>query len=250
MKIKDDVWARQAFLNSATPFNRLALIDDLEFRSAAMNMAVDEAMMDIATIPIVRFYRWNHPAISFGYFGRFANVEEFAPQHDLVRRWTGGGIVFHGDDLTYSIVIPANDPRFADSSMAIYEKVHRALAKVLNGSGQAAAMAPRRDALPGVRDRQNHVAPGNLGSCFANPVEADVMLHGKKVAGAAQRRAKRGLLHQGSIQSISLEHGFEMNFAKALSENVIPREMGENVVDRAQQIASGRYATEAWLHKR
>ena len=52
-------------------------------------------------------------------------------ERDLVRRWTGGGIVFHGDDLTYSIVIPASDPAFDESSIAIYEKIHRALCAAL-----------------------------------------------------------------------------------------------------------------------
>src|SRR2546423_1117404 len=38
-------------------------------------------------------------------------------------------------------------------------------------------------------------------NCFANPVRADVLLDGRKIAGAAQRRTTRGLLHQGSIQN-------------------------------------------------
>src|SRR5436189_4258680 len=70
--------------------------------SAAMNMAIDEALLEHAKIPLIRFYRWYSPALSFGYFGRFSDVAEHADVRDLVRRWTGGGIVFHGDDLTYS----------------------------------------------------------------------------------------------------------------------------------------------------
>jgi lipoate-protein ligase A len=77
-----------------------------------MNMAIDEALLESLTLPAVRFYRWQSPALSFGYFGRFADVASYQSERDLVRRWTGGGIVFHGEDLTYSILIPANDAAF------------------------------------------------------------------------------------------------------------------------------------------
>ena len=80
--------------------------------SAAMNMAIDEALLESATVPSVRFYGWHSPALSFGYFGRFSDVAIYASERDLVRRWTGGGIVFHGDDITYSIALPSSDPAF------------------------------------------------------------------------------------------------------------------------------------------
>jgi lipoate-protein ligase A len=99
-------------------------------------MAIDEALLEAATIPSIRFYRWDSPALSFGYFGKFGDVARYARERDLVRRWTGGGIVFHGEDLTYSIVIPVGDPIFAESSMLIYEKIHRALCEALNGIGK------------------------------------------------------------------------------------------------------------------
>ena len=58
-------------------------------RSAAMNMAIDEALLQTAELPSIRFYRWNSPSLSFGYFGRFSNVARYAAERDLVRRWTG-----------------------------------------------------------------------------------------------------------------------------------------------------------------
>src|SRR5436190_1232995 len=113
-------------------FARLDIYYDVAAHSAAMNMAIDEALLETAIVPTIRFYRWRSPALSFGYFGKFSEVAIYAAERDLVRRWTGGGIVFHGDDLTYSIVIPANDPAFDESSVAIYEKIHRALCEALN----------------------------------------------------------------------------------------------------------------------
>src|SRR5262245_28650306 len=119
----------------------LQVCHDISPHSAAMNMALDEALLELAIVPMIRFYRWRSPALSFGYFGKFSEVAMYAAERDLVRRWTGGGIVFHGDDLTYSIVIPASDPAFAESSIAIYEKIHRALADALNKVGECAVVA-------------------------------------------------------------------------------------------------------------
>ena len=112
-------------------FADLTIYHDESPHSAAMNMAIDEALLETAVVPTIRFYRWRSPALSFGYFGKFSDVAIYAAERDLVRRWTGGGIVFHGDDLTYSIVIPANDPVFDESSIVIYEKIHRALCGAL-----------------------------------------------------------------------------------------------------------------------
>ena len=122
-------------------FAALNVYHDAAAHSAAMNMAIDETLLEYATVPSIRFYRWHSPALSFGYFGKFAHVACYAGERDLVRRWTGGGIVFHGDDLTYSIVIPANDSAFSESSMAIYERVHRVLCDAVAANGKRAVVA-------------------------------------------------------------------------------------------------------------
>ena len=214
-----------------------------------MNMAIDEVLLETAAIPSIRFYRWNSPALSFGYFGKFADVAHYAAARDLVRRWTGGGIVFHGDDLTYSIVIPAGDPVFGESSMSIYEKIHCALRNALaaNGGGVELAAMGRDAALRRPRTAQRAV-PTNM--CFANAVRADVMIDGRKIAGAAQRRTRAGLLQQGSIQGVDLGNGLAERFAKELSHNREMRSLRDRVQNRAEEIAARKYATEDWLRKR
>jgi lipoate-protein ligase A len=200
-----------------------------------MNMAIDEALLEAAKVPSIRFYRWHRPALSFGYFGKFGDVAKYASERDLVRRWTGGGIVFHGDDLTYSIVIPASDLVFAESSMSIYEKIHRALADALGENSKDAELA---------------CGGGRGDFCFANPVRSDVVVNGRKVAGAAQRRTRTGLLQQGSIQGIDLENGFAERFARELFRDCDTRNLPDTVQNRAQEIAARKYGTEDWLRKR
>ncbi len=218
-------------------------------RSAAMNMAIDEALLEYATVPAIRFYRWHSPALSFGYFGKFRDVADYASARDLVRRWTGGGIVFHGEDLTYSIVIPASDRAFDESSISIYEKIHRALAEALKGIGKHTTVAGGVDPS-GTRVETRAAVSASGYNCFANPVRADVIMDGRKIAGAAQRRTRSGLLQQGSIQRIELENGLAKRFAQELSNNCEAQSLPETVHYRAQEIASRKYATDTWLRKR
>ena len=225
-------------------FASLNVYHDIASRSAAVNMAIDEALLETAEIPTIRFYTWDHPALSFGYFGKFADVENHAPQRDLARRWTGGGIVFHGDDLTYSIVIPATEPAFSESSRSIYEKIHGALRDALVSEGRDAVAAVVADCGSGVSDADYN------GHCFANPVRADVLSNGRKIAGAAQRRTRRGLLQQGSIQGIQLANKFADQFASELCSECYHKTLDEHLISRAHEIAGDKYGAQVWLRKR
>jgi lipoyl(octanoyl) transferase len=229
-------------------FATLAVYKDVAVHSAAMNMAIDEALLESATVPSIRFYGWHSPALSLGYFGRFSDVATYAGERDLVRRWTGGGIVFHGDDLTYSIVLPSSDPAFRESSMTIYEKIHRALADTLNGIGEQAVVAGSVNA--GLALATEAAVTVSDDNCFANPVRADVMVDGRKVAGAAQRRTRRGLLQQGSIQGVAIATDFAQRFARSLSANRSQFGIDEEILKRARELVEQKYGSDSWLHKR
>jgi len=233
-------------------FAALEVYHDHTPHSAAMNMAIDEALLEYATIPLIRFYRWQSPALSFGYFGRFTDVARYQCERDLVRRWTGGGIVFHGEDLTYSLAIPTSDTAFAELSISIYENVHRALCDALSETGQHAVVVTGVvDPGPGSTPVAVRTGISDAGySCFANPVRADVMIDGRKIAGAAQRRTCCGLLQQGSIQGIELGNSLTEQFAQALSTNCRERKVDEQILNRARELAEQKYGTESWLRKR
>jgi lipoate-protein ligase A len=218
-------------------FGSLDVYHDQPSRSAAVNMAIDEALLETAEVPTIRFYQWDHPALSFGYFGKFTDVANHSTERDVVRRWTGGGIVFHGDDLTYSIVIPAADPAFSESATSIYEKVHNAIRAAFAANGRSVELA--MNGAPKISD-----------SCFANPVPADVLSNGRKIAGAAQRRTRRGLLQQGSIQDADLTNEFADQFAKELCSECCDKTLDERLIARAQEIAEQRYSAASWLQRR
>ena len=234
-----------------TIFAALDVYYDHTPHSAAMNMAIDEALLEYATIPLIRFYRWRSSALSFGYFGRFTDIARYQCERDLARRWTGGGIVFHGEDLTYSLVIPASDTAFAESSISIYEKIHQALCDALSETGWRAVVAGVVDSDPASATVATRTGISDAGySCFANPVRADVMIDGRKIAGAAQRRTRRGLLQQGSIQGIDLQSDLAQRFARELSTDRSERKVDEKILNRARELAEQKYGTESWLRKR
>jgi lipoate-protein ligase A len=218
-------------------FVSLDVYEDESSRSAALNMAIDEALLECATTPSIRFYKWDHPALSFGYFGKFTDVANHSTERDLVRRWTGGGIVFHGDDLTYAIVIPQSDAAFAESAMSIYEKIHNAIRAAFAANGQRVELA--MNGIPKISE-----------SCFANPVRADVLSNGRKVAGAAQRRTRRGLLQQGSIQDVDLTNKFADQFASKLCSKCYYKMLDERLIARAREIAEQKYSAASWLQRR
>jgi lipoate-protein ligase A len=218
-------------------FGALQVYDDCEPRSAALNMAVDEALLAGSGAPILRFYRWRQPAVSFGYFGLYAEVANQSGAREVVRRWTGGGIVPHGDDITYSVIIPKAHPLFAQSSVEIYRAVHDAIRHALAASQIESSLIDRS-------------APRVSEDCFANAVRADVMRKGRKIAGAAQRRTRTGLLHQGSIQEPHLPERFRDDFALALCERRKTRTLAPELIGRAELIAATKYGTEEWLKRR
>ncbi|MBA2585853.1 MAG: hypothetical protein H0U99_05155 [Chthoniobacterales bacterium] len=215
----------------------LWLIDDLEPKSAALNMAMDEALLGEAKAPTLRFYRWRTAALSFGYFGKFSDVSTEESTREIVRRWTGGGVVRHGDDLTYSFVLPAEKRTSAPGPHEVYRALHESIAEVLRAAHITATVAASD-------------APKRSDSCFANPVRADVLIGAQKVAGAAQRRTRKGLLHQGSIQGLVLPDRFPTQFARALSQDFRERDLSPEVERRAEILASEKYTTEAWLRRR
>lgn len=212
----------------------ISLFDDVAPHAAALNMAIDEALLGVVPGPLLRIYRWARPAVSFGYFERWAPVRAAHAGRDAVRRWTGGGVVLHGEDFTYSLLVPRFCAAAALSPAGSYCLIHRALCSALADAGIPAEPAS--------------FSGGKISrECFENPVLYDVLVQGKKVAGAAQRRTRLGLIHQGSIQNLELPSGFGSAFANQLAGVVRPGTFDVSIA--AEKLAAERYGTRAWLEK-
>src|ERR1700760_3753386 len=157
---------------------------------AAFNMALDEALLDARPRlqrPVLRFYGWTEPAATFGYFQRYAEVEQLTHLRPLVRRPTGGGIVPHDADWTYSAAFPPGNEWHSLKAEESYRRIHDWLRLVFTALNVETELAPCcKKSLPG--------------QCFVGHEKFDLLWHGRKIAGAAQRRNQLGLLIQGSIQ--------------------------------------------------
>lgn len=158
--------------------------------SAALNMAVDEALLEAMPHlgrPVLRFYSWTEPAASFGYFQKISIVESLTSLRPLVRRPTGGGIVPHDADWTYSVAVPVSDPWYDLAAIESYRRIHEWICTAF-----------------ALLNLQTEVAPtahkAAVGQCFAGWEQFDLLWRGRKIAGAAQRRTRAGLLIQGSVQ--------------------------------------------------
>ncbi|MEI7958089.1 MAG: hypothetical protein WCI40_03190, partial [Verrucomicrobiota bacterium] len=107
---------------------------------AAVNMAIDEVLLLHAERPILRVYDWARPAVTFGYFERWEPVAAAFPGREWVRRWTGGGIVPHGADWTYSLIIPRSDAFSRVGAGESYRVIHELLGEAMRGQGVQAGV--------------------------------------------------------------------------------------------------------------
>jgi lipoate-protein ligase A len=162
---------------------------------AAYNMALDEALLESMgrlQKPALRFYGWTEPAATFGYFQKYAAVERATLLRPLIRRPTGGGIVPHDADWTYSFAVPPGHEWHSLAAIESYRRIHEWIQRAFAKIKIATELAPSKKAAAG--------SPELPGECFTGHEQFDLLWRGKKIAGAAQRRNKLGLLIQGSVQ--------------------------------------------------
>jgi lipoate-protein ligase A len=178
---------------------RYIVTEDL---SPAMNMAVDEAMLQLHSEgkvpPTVRFYTWKPATLSIGYFQKAEKEINFAElrRHNLgfVRRPTGGRAVLHDQELTYSVVVSESHPKMPSSVTEAYKVISMGLLHGFQNLGLQAEMV----SLATEEEKEKYSSPGSS-ACFDSPSWYELVVEGKKVAGSAQTRQKGVILQHGSI---------------------------------------------------
>ena len=167
--------------------------------SATFNMAADEFLMesqrDPKVSPVLRVYTWDAPAVTVGYF---QEVEEVArrlkskeKKISVVRRLTGGGLVMHGRDVTFSLLLKNNNPFLPSDVKMSYLKVNEALRLGI------------KELYPEMDYADCKTVPSGRGDgervCFEKPSCYDLLIGKQKVVGASQRRRDGVILHQSTV---------------------------------------------------
>lgn len=164
-------------------------------------MAIDEGLLDrveraSGPATVVRFYQWVPATLSLGKHQKpeqAADLEFCASSAiPIVHRPTGGRAVLHDDELTYAVASNEIERFGGPSIYQTYRSIAEALRLGLLDLGVPADLAPDSRKLGLRRDGADH-------PCFASPSRYELTVGGRKIAGSAQRRTRRGFLQHGSI---------------------------------------------------
>ena len=168
--------------------------------SGAENMAIDEALLRAfdpeSSPPLLRLYSWNPPALSLGRFQKAAEVLDLERSRGdgvaVVRRVTGGGVIYHADELTYSLVCAPGQIPPSASVKDSFRVLTGFLLSFYRRLGLEPAYAA--DAAPEGTKLGERTA-----FCFAGKESFDILTGGRKIGGNAQRRLKGVIFQHGSI---------------------------------------------------
>ncbi len=216
-------------------------------------MALDEVLVRAyAGGTCLRLYHWvSGPALTFGYSQFMKEVQQGAAAQSFTgpvcRRPTGGGVVYHTDDLTFSLVFSCTD-----KPTVIYEKLHRFIRQALAASGVFSVPFTQKLPASAYAPSQHHTA----NACFVNPVENDLLLQtGQKMLGGAIRRFGTTVLYQGSLQiprareNPSCKQGIISGVRAFLGTDLRVQAINQQMLAEARTLAQTQYKTPAWTEK-
>ncbi len=216
------------------------------------HMAIDEilALKEGQTQPVLRFFNWGDfgPAATFGYAQYESLVlKQIKPEGFDVytRRPTGGGIVLHKDDLTFSLIFSEyNSLR----PVAIYSELHEKIKAAFAKNTQMSTYDKSSEYRPTV--------DGTATGCFGNPVTDDLLgEHGEKVLGGAIRRFGTRVLYQGSLQlpaarnNADYKNFMQQGISDYLGgEVLIYKDIDPQLLAEAKELAN-KYRSAEWIGK-
>ena len=156
----------------------------------------------------LRIYSWKPRCISLGYSQKMDRlIDEKRARElgwDVVKRPTGGGIVFHNEaEVTYSLVTALNNPMLPRGLVSSYKKISEALIHALTKIGIDAEIQSSNFKF----QNKSQIPNPRSQLCFSYPAEYEIVVKGKKIVGSAQKRGERALLQQGSVFVSNVDNG-------------------------------------------
>ena len=225
---------------------------------AYWNMGVDEALMELSPLPTLRLYSWSPSAVSIGYFQSLrdeVDVEECKRQGiDIVRRRTGGGTVFHKDELTYSFTTQ----EYPEDILQSYRLICGAVVKGLKEISVEAKFVPLNDLLIESKKFSGNAQTRSNGRLLQHgtlllKVDPELMfsvlmvsnekLKDKLIKNAKERVTGLGISFSEAKKALRL--GFSKTFNSELAVS--------SLTEKEKKLAKGKaktYASGDWLWKR
>jgi lipoate-protein ligase A len=238
-------------------------------------MGLDQAILESVSrgesLPALRFYGWSPPAVSIGYFqGLEEEVDLEACKRqgvDVVRRITGGGAVFHHQELTYSIILPASHPFAGTGIQDSYGILCAGLVQGFALLGVKAGFVPINDIMSEDGRKLSGNAQTRRTGCVLQhgtvllDLDAELMfgllkVPKEKLKGKLIQDAKT---HVASLRTLGLAVSFDeavdvfaLGFQRALSlefagESAAPNSAEE---ERARFLGDTKFASPEWIRKR
>jgi len=244
-----------------------------KFNDAFTNMAIDEAILIHRSkdkVPsTIRLYGWLPPAVSIGYFQSLEDevnlkkCNEFGV--DYIRRITGGGAVFHDKEVTYSCVVPINNPLMPTDILGSYKKICAGLVKGLSHLGIESSFVPLNDIISNNKKISGNAQTRKFHTILQHgtiliDTDVDKMFSLLKVP--SEKLRDKMIKHvKERVTSINAILGREVDFdnvcnalARGFKEefdvDLIKGELTESELKLAEKIAKERYKNREWNHKR
>ncbi len=259
---------------------------DSQFFSGAMNMAVDEtlagSLSQKTATPYIRFYQWKPATISFGYNQKIERIIDIEAAQTagfaLVRRMSGGKMVFHNDEYTFSTGLTAE---FIESRIGrgktfleMFQLVISPLIEGLKQMGVPARFASSREEM---RHSSNSL------HCYATAAGHSIYAGKRKLVGAAGVFRENCLIVHGSIpvkasfppdhlfiSNHKISHDIEMaalsdycnisrinqlpaivarKYSEQLGLAIIEQALSQDEISAAEALASNKYQNLHWHSK-
>ncbi|MDR0646682.1 MAG: hypothetical protein LBG46_07075 [Elusimicrobiota bacterium] len=222
---------------------------DVYSQMAADELLISENMRQ--NICMARFFNWkeSESAATFGY----AQFEHSAREQinasgitKYTRRSTGGGVVLHKDDLTFSLFFVREG---SVKPSEIYSSLHDIIKNEFSKNGLTL----------GAYDKTGDYRPAPNGissNCFTNPVADDLLsADGAKVLGGAIRRFGNAVLYQGSLQLAGARR--KNKYKKILQKAVLKyfntscdiQQLGNALLNEVYALAQSKYQNSEWIKK-
>ena len=211
-----------------------------EPRNGYTNIAIDEMFFTQENFePVVRFYTWQQPAWTIGYFQKYSDITN-ENKYSVVRRLTGGLAVLHEKDLSYSVIIDDMWPYLYNQEKT-YETIHNEIKNSLTSIGIICDNILKFD------------TEHKSFSCIKTFYKGDLFLNGKKLVGSCQRRRGKKILVEGSIHTCLNYEQINIfaniyfnNISKFLGCSVKTKSLTEEELFKAEQLVLQKYNTDKW----